>query len=357
MFLSQDGILLLCNDTLAGMMGYTKEEAIGMSVPDLIAPEDREMVMNRQRSRLAGERLQESYEFKLLHKDGSTHIPVMLSVGTGLYRNRPAVIGTLHNMTLERERESALQESEKKYREIYDNAYIGLFKSTPEGRYISANPQAVRYLGYDSEEDLIQSVTDIGTQIYADPKEREEAFRLLQTQGFIENFEARFYRKDGSIIWGSISAKVMSDEHGNIIIEGTSLDINDRKMAELALEESERRLRSVYDSGLLGVMFWNSDGSITDANDTFLEMLGYTRDDLNAGLFNGFTITPTEYASIDVAAGAELLETGVHNKPYEKEYIRKDGTRVPVVCAGTMLDNDRTQGVAFVLDMTHLKKS
>ena len=480
-FLLQDGILLLCNETLAEMVGYTKKEATGMPVSDFIAPEDRDMVMGRQRARLAGEALLESYEFRLLHKDGVTRVPVMMSVGTGMYRGQLAVIGTLHSMVKELERESALKVSEKKFRDIYNNACIGLFKSTPKDRFISANPRAVTYLGYDSEEDLIRSFTDIRTQVYADPEEREEAFRLMKTQGFIENYEARFYRKDGRIIWGSINARVTHDENGNIIIEGTSLDINDRKRAESALRESEnryrtlfegaaegilvadittqrfvhanpmicrmlgytenelikmtladihslkdlpfvlnefkaiargektrataipclrkdgtviyaditcsqgviegkmcnigffsditerkkteealreseKRMRRIYESGLFGVIFWNIDGEIIDANDKFLEMLGYTREDLTNGLINAFTLTPPEYAQIDEVAISEFKKYGIHNKPYEKEYIKKDGTRIPVVLAGALLDEQQIECVGFVLDITDLKR-
>lgn len=234
-FLSQDGNLLLCNEALASMIGYTKEEIMGSPIPGLIAPEDREMVMDRQRGRLAGNSLQESYEFQLLHKDRITKIPVILSVGAGMYKGRPAVIGTVHNIMQERELAAALQEHEKKYREIYNSAYIGLFTSTPEGRFLSANPQAVLNLGYDSEEDLIKSVTDIATQVYADPKERELAYSLLKTQGFIENFETRFFRKDGSIVWGSISAKIIRGKDGNLVVEGISQDITARKEAEIEL--------------------------------------------------------------------------------------------------------------------------
>jgi PAS domain S-box-containing protein len=103
-------------------------------------------------------------------------------------------------------------------------------------------------------------------------------------------------------------------------------------------------------------MFWNLDGQITDANDTFLNMLGYSQEDLKEGRINGFNLTPPEYASVDKSAIEELLETGIHKKPYEKEYIRKDGTRIPVFLAGTMLDEKRTHGVGFVLDITERKK-
>ena len=355
-FLSQDGILLLCNETLAGMMGYSKEEIFGRSIVELIAPEDRQKVLERHTSRLSGKTLPESYEFNLLHKDGSTRIPVIISVGIGSYQGHPAVIGTLHNMTRERERESALQKSEKKYREIFNNAPIGLFSSTLDGKFIRANPYAVKYLGYDSEEEFIQSITDIGMQRYVDPTEREEIARTLRESGSINNYETRFYRKDGSIIWGSISARIGEDDEGKPVIDGICQDITARKEIEIALRLSEKRLRWVYESGILGVIFYTMDGRITDANDTFLDMLGYSRDDLNTGRINGFDITPPEYSSLDAAAVKELLETGYHIRPYEKEYLRKDGSRIPVVLAGSTLDDEKRSGVGFVLDITDRKE-
>ena len=100
-FLMQDGLLLFCNQAFAAMIGSVPAEIIGMPVPDLIAPEDRDMVMERQRSRLAGRSLKESYEFRMLHRDGATRVPVILSVGIGTYRNRPAVIGTVRDVTKE----------------------------------------------------------------------------------------------------------------------------------------------------------------------------------------------------------------------------------------------------------------
>jgi PAS domain S-box-containing protein len=354
-FLAQDGILLLSNEVQATMLGYQKNEVMGMPISELIAPEDQERVIKRHFDRLAGEILPETYEFNLLHKDRTTRIPVRMSVGIGTYQDRPAVIGTLHNVAKEREQESALEKNEAKYRAIYNNASIGLFTSSLDGRFLGANPYAVKYLGYDSEEDFINSITDIGSR-YVDTRDRDKVLQMLTSQGYINNFETRFYRKDGRIIWGLISAKIARKEDGTVVVEGICQDITARKEAEIALQESEKRLKWVYDSGLLGVMFWNLDGQITDANDTFLNMLGYSQEDLKEGRINGFNLTPPEYASVDKSAIEELLETGIHKKPYEKEYIRKDGTRIPVFLAGTMLDEKRTHGVGFVLDITERKK-
>jgi PAS domain S-box-containing protein len=101
-FLMQDGKLLFCNEAFADMIGHSPAEILGTAVPGLVAPEDRAMVMERQRCRLAGESPAESYQFRMLHKDGATRIPVYLSVGTGTYKGRPAVVGTIRDMRRER---------------------------------------------------------------------------------------------------------------------------------------------------------------------------------------------------------------------------------------------------------------
>jgi PAS domain S-box-containing protein len=134
-------------------------------------------------------------------------------------------------------------------------------------------------------------------------------------------------------------------------------DITVHKRAEEALRESEKRLRRFYESGLIGVIYWNMNGEITDANDKFLEIVGYDRPDLEAGRVNWNRMTPPEYRHLDGLSIAELKATGVNKEPYEKEYFRKDGTRVPIIVAGAMLDEANFNGVAFVLDITEHKRA
>jgi len=134
-------------------------------------------------------------------------------------------------------------------------------------------------------------------------------------------------------------------------------DITERKKAEEALRKSEERLRRFYEAGLVGVIYWNMDGFITDANDKFLEMLGYTRQEMLSGGIDWVGITPIEHRQLDKRSVEELMTTGVNAIPFEKEYIRKDGSRIPVLVAGAMLDEARNNGVAFVLDITERKKT
>jgi PAS domain S-box-containing protein len=135
------------------------------------------------------------------------------------------------------------------------------------------------------------------------------------------------------------------------------LDVSQRKRSEEELRASETRLRRFYESGLLGVIYWNMNGQITDANTKFLEMVGYDRQDLEAGRIDWAKMTPPEYRHLDEQSAAELKSTGVNKRPFEKAYIRKDGMQLPVIVAGAMLDEARSKGVAFVLDITERKRA
>ena len=123
------------------------------------------------------------------------------------------------------------------------------------------------------------------------------------------------------------------------------------KQLAATLTASEARLRRIVESDMIGLQFWDAAGGITDANDAFLRIVGYTRDDIRAGRVRWRDMTPPEYRSRDDNAQRELDTTGV-SPPFEKEYVRKDGTRVPVLVGGATFPNLPGQGVAFVLDIT-----
>jgi PAS domain S-box-containing protein len=134
-------------------------------------------------------------------------------------------------------------------------------------------------------------------------------------------------------------------------------DVSHRRKAEEALRQSEQRLRRMYESGMLGVIYWNTDGNILDANNKFLEMTGYTREELHSGGINWIGMTPPEYRYLDEQSLKELASAGVNKAPFEKEYLRKNGTRLPVLVVGAMLDDCHVNGVAFVLDISERKKA
>ncbi|MEW5816179.1 MAG: 7TM diverse intracellular signaling domain-containing protein, partial [Spirochaetota bacterium] len=124
----------------------------------------------------------------------------------------------------------ALKESEKKYRQIFENATEGIFQSTPDGRLLTLNPAAVKMFGYDSAEEAIKSITNVAEQLYVDPSQREKFLKAISECGFVNNFEISSYRKDGSIIEVALNAHVVRDEVGNIrYFEGIVEDITEKK--------------------------------------------------------------------------------------------------------------------------------
>ncbi len=121
-------------------------------------------------------------------------------------------------------------------------------------------------------------------------------------------------------------------------------------------QESEARFRRVVESNIIGIIFWDASGNITEANDAFLEMVGYTRSELLLGKLRWNDMTPAEYQTLDQKALAELAATGACT-PFEKEYIRKDGSRVAILLGSALLEGSQDQGVCFVLDIRARKRA
>lgn len=124
------------------------------------------------------------------------------------------------------------------------------------------------------------------------------------------------------------------------------------------LSEREGRIRSLVDSSLIGIFFWNTVNGITGANDAFLEIIGYSREDLVSGRIQWMEITPPEYQPMDMRY-LEEVESGAspHMPAYERDFIRKNGTRIPTLCGGTLLASSRENGVSFVLDLTERRQA
>ncbi|MDV2991579.1 MAG: Sensor histidine kinase RcsC [Chroococcidiopsis sp. SAG 2025] len=132
-------------------------------------------------------------------------------------------------------------------------------------------------------------------------------------------------------------------------------DITQRKQAEAALRQSEALFRGVFESDLIGILFWNAEGQIIDANETFCRMTGYSRQEMQAGQVRYKNITPPEYHATD-AQKLETIQTTGQYAPFEKEYICKDGSRIPILLGCAFLPGYSDRGVAFVLDISEKKR-
>ena len=149
----------------------------------------------------------------------------------------------------------------------------------------------------------------------------------------------------------------VKNERGEISGAGIILaDISAAKQTELALTESEMRFRSVVESNMIGIGFWDANGEVTGANDALLEMIGYTREDLVSGQISWVELTPPEYGELDRAALKQVAESG-SCAPFEKEYIRSDGSRFPILVGAGNLQGCTDKGSFFVLDITDRKQA
>lgn len=148
-----------------------------------------------------------------------------------------------------RQTELSLKQAELKYRSMFENAVEGMFQSTPEGQYLTVNPMLARLYGYESPQDLMQTLTDINQQLYVQPGRRQEFTELIQAGGAVLGFESEVYRKDGAIIWIAESARAIYDDRNALIgYEGTVEDITDRKRGEAAILRRDRLLQGVAEA-------------------------------------------------------------------------------------------------------------
>ena len=169
---------------------------------------------------------------------------------------------------------SVLQQTEERYRNIYENAMEGIFQVDPNGRFISANPALAHIHGYDSPEDLIRTVRDVPS-LYINPEDHHRLVNLLFEQGTVQGYEAKMCHKDGSPQWISINVRLVRDAQGKpSYYEGTMIDITHRKMAEEALAESEERYRTAIEHSNDAVAIIQED-KIQYVNRRFMEIFGY----------------------------------------------------------------------------------
>ena len=143
-------------------------------------------------------------------------------------------------------------------------------------------------------------------------------------------------------------------------IEDLKLQVTAREKAEAALRQLasglEAKIRRLVDANIIGIIVFNIEGQIIEANEAFLHMVGYSREDLLSGRVRWTDLTPAEWRDWDERAVAELKATGIA-QPFQKEYFRKDGSRVPVLVGGAMFEGSGNEGVAFVLDLSEQKRS
>jgi len=222
------------SDELYRIFGLQPQKThLGKQAIELTHPDDRDRVINSVKTSLETKEAYSLY-YRVCRPDGIERVVHTLGHVVCDDQGDPIrVFGATQDVTERQQAELALRHAEQKYRDIFEHAGEGIFQSTPEGRYLSANPALADILGFDSPEELIRNCTDISREVYAEPERREEFKRLLEQHGMVRWFEHQLIRKDGRRIWVTVNARVVRDTQGKVLYyEGTAQDINERKLAE-----------------------------------------------------------------------------------------------------------------------------
>jgi PAS domain S-box-containing protein len=252
-----------------------------------------------------------------------------------------------------RERDAeALRRSEEQMRLLIEGAQdYALVLLDRRGNIASWNAGAERLFGYRSDAILGRPLAT-----FYPPGDRQtegsstKHLALASTKGRAEQLGWRV-RADGSQFWADAVLTPLRGERTPVGYALMTRDVTERRRAEDALRASESRFRRLVEADLIGVVTEDFAGRVWEANNAFLGMVGYTRADLQAGTINREAITPAEFAERDVRAVEQLRSSGVA-EPYEKEFSRNDGARVPVLVGAARLEGWEDRCVSFVLDLT-----
>jgi PAS domain S-box-containing protein len=270
------------------------------------------------------------------------------------------IIAAYRNEKCRQQTDLALRQAEEKYRSIFEHANEGIYQTTIDGRYRSANPALARIYGYASVEDLITEISDIQQQIYVQAHYREEFVRRITAEGSINSFESQIYRQNGEIIWISENARIVRDADGEILYyEGSVADITARKQAEAALQASESRLRQMIDLVPHSIFAQDHEGRFILANQTLANALGRSVEDL-LGQDGTKILTAPEGKQSYSEDDGEIIRTGQRQEIPELRVINADGSvhilqvsKIPFYVSGSNL----AAVLNVSMDITALKQA
>ncbi|MGA7615155.1 MAG: PAS domain S-box protein [Thermoanaerobaculia bacterium] len=346
---SPTGRLLLVNDRFCGIVGYSREELIGMSFTELTVIEDIERTMNERDALLSGDTEQAAMEKRYRRKDGRT---VWVSLATRLLRDAAGkpnyFITVLEDITRRKEAELRSRSTAERYRALFDRSLDGVFVCDLEGHFLDANPAALRAFGYSLDEirslDFSHLVTNDDDLARAGAGMRQ----ILRTGSDGELMEFRLRRNDGSLIWVEVLSSLVLEEGKPVAVQGVFRETTERKRAAIALAHSEAQFRAIFERAGIGLAIVDHvDGTILRSNAALARMFGYDVEELR-----GMTVSdvshPDDYR-IDRETWDEMVEGTLDRFQMEKRYRRKDGSWMWGFLTSTLVRDDT--GPRFIIGM------
>ncbi len=339
------------------LTGWNYEDAVGKTISeifDIINEETGETVENPVDRVLTDGQIVGLANHTLLRSKSGSLLPIDDS-GAPIIDDRGEILGTVlvfRDVSQRRLAERKLQASEERYRTMQENIPVGMFRTNPEGKFISVNPAILSMFGYSDD---IEVKTLNVSATYAIPEQRIEIVKALLEDGIIFNKEMLYRRRDGTVFWGSITAINITDAEDNTLyFDGVIIDIDKRKKMEESLVESEVRYRTLFDASVDAIFLETMNGKILDCNKAACLMYGYTQEEFNN--LDVSDIIPKEI--LDKFRSRIALEKDFTGFWFEAKGIRKDGSIFPTeVNSSTVKLKNKSLLIVYVRDISERKKS
>ena len=365
LIVNQAGTIMMANEQVSELFGYSREELLGQR-HEMLLPESfrtvhtahRQHYFTTPRTRSMGAGLHLFGQ----HKDG-TEFPVDISLRTVLLQDELLAIGAIRDMS---EQAARAEARATELAAIFEAMTEGVIVCDARGeiRYINAAYRSVMALEEDPDPSVLLldnrftwlALRDLDGRLL--PKEQLPVLRVLRGERLsgthAMDFLCRTRRGEDLIL--NFSGAPIRNAAGQIV-GGVVVfrDVTRQRKLEQQLRYSERKLRSLVDSNIFGVMVVDGAGRIYEINDRLVQMLGYSKEELLSGTIRWQQLTPPEHRDALAQSSKTLLSTGAF-LPYEKEHLRKDGSRLPVLVGGAMIDQERDIGMAVILDISDRKE-
>ena len=348
------GIISSWNRGAECIFGYSEQDIVGKHLRLIMASRSRDLYAGDMNSQMIGKTI----EAVGLRSDGQ-EFPLELTFSTWNTEQGPFYSAIIRDIT-ERKKadaEKALRQTEQSFHALTEAIPQMVWTAAPDGALTYYNQRWHDYTGMSFEQTRGWGWKPV---LHPDDLSRtlDRWTEAVRTGGNYQ-IEYRFLRaSDKTYRWHLGRAFPVRADDGTVIKWfGTCTDIHEQKLAEEVIRQNEAKFRRIFESDMFGMVFWKYDGQIVDANDVFLRMVGYSREELSSGMINWKAMTPPEYVEADNQELNQLVATGIA-RPFEKEYIHKDGRRVPVLIGRTTLDGvPGTGGIAYVFDISERKQA
>lgn len=317
---------------------YTSSELIGHPISDFIHPDDLPAILEMMRRRRSGD--SEPIEFRIVTRSQgvywvrSSSRPVF--DGDRLIGFR----GVMSNITAQKQAEEALRRSEQRYRSLFDRVPVGLYRTTPAGDIIDANPALLQLMGFADRQLMLALPV---SKLWVHPEDRAAWRERVEREEVVRGLELEWRRADGLAIWVRESVRVVRDEGGNVICyEGSVEDITEQRQASEALRKTETKYRELVENINDIIFTLNPDGRITYISPVVEQRLGYRPDEVIGHPLTKF-VSPEDANTVDESLQQRLA--GVQSNPFDFQVVTRRGDVRWVCCSSRLAIREEQQHI------------